>query len=754
MLFTKWIPWQYFARKAAQAYGFADPTDTLTRIRRFSKPSESNEPIELLRAGFAFHARGLANTKAIQNNLDWVWPYWIRRQYDPRDPSFVPRAFSFSHINLTQRNWTAVGVPGSDHYSIVDPRGLVTPFHDSWSLDFWIINHDGSRLYPSHGDTVQQSLETNDDLAVRTRSEGAKAKLETIVSMKRHENGSLHLHIELTALASQAANLVIAIRPYNPEGIQFIDTIKAFPEKSIIEVNDEHIIHLPENANSIILSDYSMGDVAHIIDQAKHGDTAIHCPVGMATSAALVQLQPSHSYHGSLRVPIDEHHHSATRIDPSPWSEFLKDTTRVLIPDTKVTKQYDISLRTLALLSPDDIYPGPYTYKRFWFRDACLIAHALLKTGQSTACRTALEKFPPRQTKTGYFLSQEGEWDSNGQVLWIYNLYEKISGELLPPSCFDSIQPAINWIRKKLIKAPGKAHHGLLPAGFSAEHFGPNDHYYWDDFWAIGGLRAASELFERRKAKDQASNAAQQANQLLQSVEESLANLTSTRAKGKLPASPYRRMDSGAIGSLVSDYPLHIWEPGNPSIIDTADFLKEHCLVEGAFFQDMIHSGLNIYLTLALAQTYLRAGDPSWENLSNACLELATDTGQWPEAIHPQTKGGCMGDGQHAWAAAEWTLFVANRFIREEGSSLVIGSGVTNNWLQNSDKIGIYRLPTSFGIATLEIDCSNLESLGISLSFSHPRQKPKSISYQIPGYHKSEGENLYQTTLQHEQPNL
>ena len=81
------------------------------RIRGFAQPSEVQEPIELLRAGIVFHARGLLNTKAIQHNLDWIWPYWVERQFNPRDQSFIPRAFSFSHINLTHRNWTAVGQP-------------------------------------------------------------------------------------------------------------------------------------------------------------------------------------------------------------------------------------------------------------------------------------------------------------------------------------------------------------------------------------------------------------------------------------------------------------------------------------------------------------------------------------------------------------------------------------------------------------------------------------------------------------------
>ena len=122
----RWLPWKFFVKHAARRYGVLDPATLLARIRRFAQPSEVAEPLELLRAGIVFHARGLVNAKAIQHNLDWVWPYWVERQFNPADKSFVPRAFSFSHINLTHRNWTAVGLPGVPVYPIVDPRGLVT----------------------------------------------------------------------------------------------------------------------------------------------------------------------------------------------------------------------------------------------------------------------------------------------------------------------------------------------------------------------------------------------------------------------------------------------------------------------------------------------------------------------------------------------------------------------------------------------------------------------------------------------------
>src|SRR4051812_5439891 len=169
MLLNSW-PIRVLISRAARAYGFLDPVKLVAKIRGFAQPSEFSEPIELLRAGMLFHARGLVNTKAIQNNLDWVWPYWVERQFNPGDESFIPRAFSFSHINLTHRNWTAVGLPDVPYYPIVDPRGLVTPIFDGCSLDFWFVPDDpkAAPLFPSRleDDDFRQTLRLEDNLRV------------------------------------------------------------------------------------------------------------------------------------------------------------------------------------------------------------------------------------------------------------------------------------------------------------------------------------------------------------------------------------------------------------------------------------------------------------------------------------------------------------------------------------------------------------------------------------------------------------
>lgn len=134
--------WSFILRRLAKAQGFLDPIVVFFRLQRFAQPAEVWVPTELLRSGAILQARGLVNSQAIQHNLDWIWPFWVQRQFDPADAAFIPRAFSMTHINLIHRNWTAIGLPDFSCLPIVDPRGRVTPFFDGWSIDGWVMGEN------------------------------------------------------------------------------------------------------------------------------------------------------------------------------------------------------------------------------------------------------------------------------------------------------------------------------------------------------------------------------------------------------------------------------------------------------------------------------------------------------------------------------------------------------------------------------------------------------------------------------------
>ena len=746
-MWLKWLPWKYVVRKIAKAQGFVDPISILSRLHGFAEPSEVAAPLELLRAGVVFHARGLMNSGVIQHNLDWIWPYWVERQFDPLDESFIPRAFSITHVNLTHRNWTAVGRPNLDLLPIVDPRGLLTPYWDSWSIDGWMFRDDGARLIPSQSKSVRQELVLSSGVAVTTEAEASGMHLRSSVEVT--QDGPPLCQQRWHAQTGEPAWLAIAVRPYNPEGVSFVHQVQLSSDRCSWLVNDRGHLTFSAPADRHVASDYQGGDVASSLLQGETNSTT--CEIGMATAAALFRVPENGSREITVSVPMeasrDDHWAGWNRTEsrvaklrkqeradrPITWHEATADAAQLQIPSEQFQFLYQAALRTLVLHMPGEVYPGPYTYKRFWIRDTAFIVHAALVAGMKERARRALEHILARQRANGYFQSQEGEWDSNGQALWILQRFCELTGEQPLPVWDQPVVRGADWILKKRLPSDsGSVAAGLLPAGFSAEHLGPNDHYYWDDYWSIAGLRAAAVMMECFGRQELEQRFEDGAAELLCAIDRSLAATSTIRQSNAIPAAPGRRMDAGAIGSLAASYPLQVLPADDERLSATVEFLREHCFVKGAFFQDMIHSGINAYLTLHVAQVLLRRGCPEWLHLVEAVAGFASPTGQWPEAIHPATGGGCMGDGQHVWAAAEWLLAMRNMFVREETGGLIVASGIPSDWL-NGGELSFGPTPTRWGPIKVCVEPTAPKEVRVSWSATW-RGAPPEISVELSGF--------------------
>lgn len=766
-MITKWLPWKYVVRRIARARGFVDPISVLSRLHQFAEPSEVMAPMELLRAGVVFHARGLMNSSAIQHNLDWIWPYWVERQFDPNDAAFLPRAFSITHVNLTHRNWTAVGLPGFDHFPIVDPRGLLTPYWDGWSIDGWLINGNGGRLIPARQRAVEQKLGFTNGLTVTTKSEVRGMELDSRVFVAdKNDRPDVACVQEWSARSDTGGWLAISIRPYNPEGVSFIHDIAMTDDRLGWQVGRHGQVQFSDEIDRHVASNYRSGDVSS--RDWTNDVPLVHCKVGMATAVALFRLEPNQQRSVSLAIPIhvdtsQSHwlqwpsknssqplisnvHQSVSPISGSQsaerrWHDATDVCAKLSVPSDEFEYLFDAAIRTLALHMPGEVYPGPYTYKRFWVRDTAFIMNAALSVGLTEQSRNALPHLLSRQRRNGYFQSQEGEWDANGQALWILNRFLQLTRDKPPKKWKKVICDAVDWIDTKRLK-PADVRRGasefaigLLPAGFSAEHLGPNDYYYWDNYWAVGGLQAAAEMLEALGDPFNSDRCRHIAKEMSNAITDSLDRTIQLRATSAIPAAPERRMDAGAIGSVVASYPLQLVPPDDEQMEGTLDFLEQNCFFEGGFFQDMIHSGINPYLTLHIAQARLRNHQHNFFELVQTIARLASPTGQWPEAIHPRTWGGCMGDGQHVWAAAEWLMVMRNMFVREEADRLLIGTGIPAHWLTEGNEMSFGPTLTKWGKVSVSIEPQVDETVRVSVDADwHSGQRCNEIEVRICGH--------------------
>jgi hypothetical protein len=613
-------------------------------------------------------------------------------------------------MNVTHRNWTGVGSPECNIEPIIDPAGLITPFKDGWSIDIWIKKGD-EIFFPSRHNVTQELI--NNFPIVKTSYKYSEIRCSNTVYTSE---STLVIDTEINNEGDEENffELVFAIRPYNPEGISLVKEIEYFAAGCIIKVNKCNEIFLPGIPDEFSVSNFTEGDAAGLTEKGRPGTRySVYCKYGLATAAAVYRqtMLPNTAKGFKTLVKLESTNSSVPSLKDhiAYWKDLTGRGIQINTPEKKVNNIFEASVAALLMLTDkDEIMPGPFTYHQFWFRDAAYMLNALDKTGYPDFSKKVIDSFKKHQDDDGYFRSQKGEWDSNGQAIWTIYQHYIISGNTdIISQNFNECYKAIKWIEKK---RQNNKFSGLLPAGLSAEHLGLSDYYYWDNFWSLAGIDAFINMCRILKKEKEKESAQSQFNGYFKSVNDFINDKCRQLPSNIITAGPARNADCGMIGSICAIYPLAL--PIDPeTALNTLDYIYSNYFTDGLFFQNFIHSGKNIYLTIQTAHAYLLLGKRE-QFLKIMCkvTEAATPVFNYPEAIHPRTQGGVMGDGHHGWAAAEYILAVRDAFlyetVRNNKAELIFFSGIPPEWFSAENELFIKNAPASAGTISAFIKIS------------------------------------------------
>lgn len=675
----------------------------------------------------AAFSRALRTGAAAQAGADWVWPHWLERQLDPTSPAFVAQGDVPLVGNVTARSWTTVGNVASPWAAIVDPRGLVTPWIDGWSLDWWIGADDRWHL-PSREAAVRQRL-VGDAPVVETamRVPGGDA-VQRVYAMQAssREGGAELVVVEIENRSRVPFAVALAVRPCNPEGVAVVERI-ALHDGTSVSVDGRVAMILPRVPNRMTGATFAEGDVAGVVLTGEAGTSFrpdLCCESGMASAAfvyplahtatlrVVLPLAPSGRSRrrgfGRRRVP--DALGPPARVPPADdvaagWRAQSGRGMRLEVPDERLTSCVEANRRFLLLFHDGGETSGRAAPRRSSFGEDVHLLGALDRFGYQEEAAEVLASYPERQRSDGRFDGAPTDWDANGAALHALAEHWRLHRD---PTALEDIVPGVaraaEWIDRTRRGRRGRdpVLRGLLPARGRAGHLGPQGISYRDDLWSLRGLLDAAELLEAAGEDSAADAARASAGGLRTDLDASFALVAERLGTPAVPAGPTHRLDAGAVGSLAAVWPLRLMAADDPRMQATAEVVRDRFLLGPACVQVPGHAGLSPELTLQLAFAELEAGDRRALDRLAWVLDAATPTWTWPEVVHPRLPSGCAGDGHHRGTAASLLTFVRNLLVHETSEGgLALCSMLPDAWLGGG--IEVHDAPTHHGLVSFAV---------------------------------------------------
>jgi hypothetical protein len=369
-------------------------------------------------------------------------------------------------------------------------------------------------------------------------------------------------------------------------------------------------------------------------------------------------------------------------------------------------------------------------YHAFWLRDASDIVHMYDVTGYPQYASQDLAFFPRFQREDGLFLSQPGEYDALGEVLWAYGQHYRMTHDLaFARSVFPSVERAVAWLDTARKIDP--LH--VIPASDVKDNEYVAGHITGYNFLALGGLKNAAMLADAvgQPAKAAAYRADYDAYR--QDFLKALDRCTSMNG-GYLPPSLDGDCKGQDWGNLLGTYPEHVLAPNDPRITAT---LK---MVQGKY-----QEGLTTYGTGRYVHHYLM--------IKNTLTEIVRGEQQQPVEdlyallVHTSsTQEGfefairAWGDRDfadnlppHGWFAAEYRTMLRAMMVREDGQQVHLLSVMSPEWMGTGKEIRVERAPTESGEVGFTLTQPDDHSARIALNMRW-REKPDSVVLHLPWF--------------------
>ena len=650
-----------------------------------------------------------------------------------------------------QSYWTIVGASGDEKEALINEEGQIEVDKSSFSLEPFLYVDDA--LITWSDGLVSQSLLEN-VLPIPSVTWNYRNELFlTVQAVSGGPAGKSMLSVKYSVESRKTrkpGRFFVAMCPFqvNPPwqtlntegGAARIDSIGF--ENGVVRVNTQAVIPMSKPA-AFGAAEFDAGHITDYIargsvppsrspkcrDHFGYASAALQYTVSLESGSVtnFYLAVPFHGWNGSPAPGMHEgedgiYYDLMLGSTVADWRSALGKVQIILPPFAQ--KVSDVLKTTLAyiLINKDGpgIQPGSRSYERSWIRDGSLTATALLQTGHSREAREFIDWYSQFQFPDGKIpcvVDARGadptpENDSHGEFLYALMQYFRFTGDTTwLRGQWDRAAKTVKYIqflRAQRKTAPYKegtplqrACYGLLPESISHEGYSAKPmHSYWDDFFALRGLKDAAMMAGVLGKTEQEKEFRAEAEDFSTDL---YASIRLAMQTGKIDYIPgcAELADFDATSTSIGVVPCG--ELGNipePQLHNTFDkyfsyfTARKNNAASWVNYTPYEVRTIGTFITLdqkkrahELLNYFLKdQRPPAWNHWAEVV---------WKNSSTPKF----IGDMPHTWVGSDFIRSVRSMFVyeRDRDSALVVGAGIAGEWLDDPRGIAVKDLPTYYG---------------------------------------------------------
>ena len=684
----------YATSRAGGARSYVYLPDFKARLLRL----EFNEPF----AGALLKPQSFEFSRSIESFLYSV------AQREPR--GWYPR-----WLQREQTLWTAFGTANGTHCALMNEDGAVEIAPGSFSIEPMVVIDD--RLVTWADVVPRQELLDATWPVPSAIWETPAWRLQVQGDATQSGRTRIRYGFENRSDKTLFARLLVLVRPFQVTppwqrmgttgGVSRIHDLAW--AAGALHVNATTTIVAASAPSSFVAATFDEGFIASpgVDGNRIHADTPVHDALGLACGVLvfdmaldphamaerIVQCVPSANSSLAFEEPAFDW---AKEIPAAQWSGagWAMDAIR---PALTATAHILVTRAGAAL------QPGPRRYARSWIRDGSVMSAALLRMGHAQEVVEFIRWYARHQRADGFVpccVDRNGpdwlvEHDSHGELIAVIaDCYRFTADAQFLADCWPCVVKAVGFIEGLLDDD------GVLPVSASHEgYLAQPVHSYWDDFWALRGLREAVKLAREAGHRDVAVRWRAVAERFGSAL---FASIERTRAAHQLdfiPASvEWADFDPTATANAIAL--LDVAEGLDRDAVQrTFDrYLADWRRKRGGTLAWDKYSPYEIRIIGALVR--LRRREDALELLRFFLSDRRPPAwNQWPEiAWRDRRAPAHVGDLPHTWVAAEYVLAVRSLFAYErmDARSVVVAAGLAPEWTCG-DGVEVRAMRTRYG---------------------------------------------------------